>query len=319
MSGANWLQLLVLVGAILVVTRFLGAYLARVLGDGPAPGDRIFGPVERAIYRLTGVDPKREQPWNVYAVSLLAFSAVSVVGLYLLQRVQGSLLLNPTDVVAVPPALAFNTAASFVTNTNWQNYGGESTMSHLTQMAGLTVQNFVSAAVGISVAVALVRGLVRRRSETIGNFWVDLTRSTVRVLLPISVVLALVLVSQGAVQTFSGAAEATTVEGASQVIWRGPVGSQEAIKELGTNGGGPANANSAHPFENPTGVHEPLRDPRAARHPVRAHLRVRPPRRQPAPGLGPVRGHVRPVDRLGGTCDALRDRRQPARGGIGRE
>ena len=152
----------------------------------------------------------------------------------------------------MPPALAFNTAASFVTNTNWQNYGGESTMSHLTQMAGLTVQNFVSAAVGIAVAVALIRGLVRRRSETIGNFWVDLTRTTTRVLLPLSMVLALVLVSQGAVQSLRGPATATTVEGATQTIWRGPVASQEAIKELGTNGGGTANANSAHPFENPT-------------------------------------------------------------------
>jgi potassium-transporting ATPase potassium-binding subunit len=252
MSGANWLQLLGLVAGIFVVTRFLGAYLARVFGEGPAPGDRVFLPLERAIYRVTGVDPKREQPWTAYALSLLTFSAVSVVGLYLLQRVQGSLPLNPTDVVAVPPALAFNTAASFVTNTNWQNYGGESTMSHLTQMAGLTVQNFVSAAVGIAVAVALVRGLVRRRSETIGNFWVDVTRTTTRVLLPLSMVFALFLVSQGAVQSLRGAATATTVEGATQTIWRGPIGSQESIKELGTNGGGPVNANSAHPFENPT-------------------------------------------------------------------
>jgi potassium-transporting ATPase potassium-binding subunit len=252
MSGANWLQLAALVGAVFVTTPLLGAYLARVLGGGPAPGDRVFLPIERAIYRVSGVDPNREQPWNVYALALLAFSFVSVVGLYLLQRLQGSLPLNPTDVVAVPPALAFNTASSFVTNTNWQNYGGESTMSHLTQMAGLTVQNFVSAAVGIAVAVALVRGLVRRRSATIGNFWADLTRTTTRVLLPLATVLALVLVSQGAVQSLRGSAEATTIEGATQSIWRGPVGSQEAIKELGTNGGGPANANSAHPFENPT-------------------------------------------------------------------
>jgi potassium-transporting ATPase potassium-binding subunit len=252
MSGANWLQLAALGGAVFVTTPLLGAYLARVLGGGPAPGDRVFLPIERAIYRVSGVDPNREQPWNVYALALLAFSFVSVVGLYLLQRLQGSLPLNPTDVVAVPPALAFNTASSFVTNTNWQNYGGESTMSHLTQMAGLTVQNFVSAAVGIAVAVALVRGLVRRRSATIGNFWADLTRTTTRVLLPLATVLALVLVSQGAVQSLRGSAEATTIEGATQSIWRGPVGSQEAIKELGTNGGGPANANSAHPFENPT-------------------------------------------------------------------
>ena len=165
---------------------------------------------------------------------------------------QGALLLNPTDVDGVPAALAFNTASSFVTNTNWQNYGGESTMSHLTQMAGLTVQNFVSAAVGIAVAVALVRGLVRRRSSTIGNFWVDLTRITVRVLLPFSTVIALLLASQGVVQSLRGPAEAQTLEGATQSIYRAPVASQEAIKELGTNGGGIANANSAHPFENPT-------------------------------------------------------------------
>jgi potassium-transporting ATPase potassium-binding subunit len=252
LSAANWLQLLALVGGIFLVTRVLGPYLARVLDGGPAAGDRVFLPVEGAIYRVTGVDSKREQPWTGYALSLLAFSAVSVVGLYLLQRLQGSLPLNPTNVVAVPPALAFNTAASFVTNTNWQNYGGESTMSHLTQMAGLTVQNFVSAAVGIAVAVALVRGLVRRRSDTIGNFWADLTRTTTRVLIPLSIVFALILASQGAIQSLRGPATATTVEGATQSIYRGPVASQEAIKELGTNGGGIVNANSAHPFENPT-------------------------------------------------------------------
>jgi K+-transporting ATPase ATPase A chain len=252
MSWENWLQLGSLVGLILVSTRLLGPYLARVLGSGRAPGDRVFLPVERAVYRVAGVDPAREQPWGVYAVSLLAFSVVSVLGLYMLQRLQGLLPLNPTGVDGVPSALAFNTAASFVTNTNWQNYGGESTMSHLTQMAGLTVQNFVSAAVGIAVAVALVRGLTRRRSETIGNFWVDLTRVITRVLLPLAVVIALVLVSQGVVQTLSGSAEATTVEGTAQSIYRAPVASQEAIKELGTNGGGVANANSAHPFENPT-------------------------------------------------------------------
>jgi K+-transporting ATPase ATPase A chain len=253
-SWAGWLQILALVGAVLLTTPLLGAYLGRVLAVGDTPGDRVFLPLERAVYRLARVDPGREQPWTVYALSLLAFSAVSVLGLYLLQRVQGALFLNPTDVGGVPPALAFNTAASFVTNTNWQNYGGESTMSHLTQMAGLAVQNFVSAAVGIAVAVALIRGLTRRRSATIGNFWVDLTRTTTRVLLPFSVVVALVLVSQGVVQSLGGAAEATTVEGATQTLYRGPVASQEAIKELGTNGGGIVNANSAHPFENPTAL-----------------------------------------------------------------
>jgi potassium-transporting ATPase potassium-binding subunit len=252
MSVANWLQLLALVGALLVTTPPLGAYLARVLGGGTAPGDRVFLPLERALYRLAGVDPGREQAWHVYALSLVAFSAVSVVALYLLERLQGVLPLNPTDVGSVPSALAFNTAASFVTNTNWQNYAGESTMSHLTQMAGLTVQNFASAAVGIAVAVALMRGLIRRRSATIGNFWVDLTRVTVRVLLPGAVVLALLLASQGVVQSVRGPAEAQTVEGAVQEIYRAPIASQEAIKELGTNGGGIANANSAHPYENPT-------------------------------------------------------------------
>jgi potassium-transporting ATPase potassium-binding subunit len=253
LSWESWLQLLALVAAVFAITRLLGPYLARVLGGGPALGDGVFMPVERVIYRVTGVDPSREQPWNLYALSLLAFSAVSVLGLFLLQRLQGFLPLNPTHVDSVAPALAFNTAASFVTNTNWQNYGGESTMSHLTQMAGLAVQNFVSAAVGIAVAIALVRGLARRRSETIGNFWVDLTRTTTRILLPLATVIALLLASQGVVQSLRGSAEATTVEGASQAIYRGPVASQEAIKELGTNGGGPMNANSAHPFENSTG------------------------------------------------------------------
>jgi K+-transporting ATPase ATPase A chain len=252
-SFQNWLQLLALVALVAAGTRLLGPYLARVFGGGSASGDRLFLPVERGLYRAARIDPAREQAWTVYALSLLAFSAVSVVGLYLLQRAQGGLPLNPTDVAGVPAALAFNTAASFVTNTNWQNYGGESTMSHLTQMAGLTVQNFVSAAVGIAVVVALIRGITRARAETIGNFWVDLTRTTTRILLPLSLVIALLLASQGVVQTISGSASATTVEGTAQEIYRGPVASQEAIKELGTNGGGPMNANSSHPFENPTG------------------------------------------------------------------
>jgi potassium-transporting ATPase potassium-binding subunit len=254
LSWQNWLQVVALVGLVLVSTPLLGAYIARVFAGGAAPGDRVFLPVERALYRLAGVDPQREQPWAVYALSVLAFSAVSVIGLFLLQRLQGVLPLNPTDVSGVPPALAFNTAVSFVTNTNWQNYGGESTMSHLTQMAGLTVQNFASAAVGMAVAIALVRGITRRRSETIGNFWVDLTRSTTRILLPLALLLALAFAGLGVVQTLSGPAQAHTVVGATQEIFRGPVASQEAIKELGTNGGGPMNANSAHPFENPSGL-----------------------------------------------------------------
>jgi len=253
-SWQAWAQAAALLGLVLVSTPLLGAYIARVFGANAAPGDRVFLPVERVLYRLGGVDPEREQPWNVYALSLLAFSAVSVVGLFLLQRVQGALPLNPTGVEGVSPALAFNTAVSFVTNTNWQNYAGEATMSHFTQMAGLTVQNFVSAAVGIAVAIALVRGITRRRSETIGNFWVDLTRSTTRILLPLALVLAVALAGLGVVQTLHGPADAHTVAGATQAIFRGPVASQEAIKELGTNGGGPLNANSAHPFENPSGL-----------------------------------------------------------------
>lgn len=254
MSWQAWAQAAALLVLVLLSTPLLGAYIARVFGSDSAPADRLFLPVERALYRLSGVDPEREQPWNVYALSLLAFSAVSVVGLFLLQRVQGALPLNPTGVAGVSPALAFNTAASFVTNTNWQNYGAESTMSHLTQMAGLTVQNFVSAAVGLAVAIALVRGITRWRSETIGNFWVDLTRSTTRILLPLALVVAIALAGLGVVQTLSGPADAHTVSGAAQEIFRGPVASEEAIKELGTNGGGPLSANSAHPFENPSGL-----------------------------------------------------------------
>lgn len=254
MRASDWLLVAVLAAVIGVLTPMVGGYLARVFGGVRAPGDRVFAPVERAVYRLVGVDPEQEQRWPVYARSVLAFSVVSVALLYLLQRLQGSLPGNPTGVVAVPPAVAFNTAVSFVTNTNWQSYAGESTMSHLTQMAGLAVQNFASAAVGLAVAIALVRGLVRRRSATIGNFWVDLTRAITRVLLPLAFVAALVLVSQGVVQNFSGGTEATTLGGSAQVIPGGPVASQEAIKELGTNGGGFFNANSAHPFENPDGI-----------------------------------------------------------------
>ncbi len=253
MSSTSWLQLGVLIAILLVTTRVLGAYVAGVFGGGKALGDRIFLPLERVVYRVCGVDPTREQTWPVYAFALIAFSLVSVLGLYLLQRVQGYLPLDPTDAKAVPPALAFNTAASFVTNTNWQNYGGELTMSHLTQMAGLAVQNFLSAAVGLAVAVALIRGFVRRRSATIGNFWVDLTRGTIRVLLPIAIVVAILLASQGVVQNLHGFTHATTVQGVSQSIPGGPVASQEAIKELGENGGGFYNANSAHPFESSNG------------------------------------------------------------------
>ncbi len=262
MTTASWLQLGALVGLLAATCPFLGAYLADVFGGGAAPGDRAFLPVERRIYRLVGVDERKEQRWTVYAFGVLAFSAVSVLMLYLLQRAQGQLPANPKGLGGVSPAVSFNTAISFVTNTNWQSYGGESTMSHLTQMLGLAVQNFVSAAIGLAVAVALIRGLVRRRSGTIGNIWVDLTRGVTRVLLPIAFVFAVVLVSQGVVQNLTGDTSVATLEQAtaaddgttpSYVVPGGPVASQEAIKELGTNGGGFYNANSAHPFENPNG------------------------------------------------------------------
>ncbi len=251
MTAAAWLQLALLLALLGISTPLLGRYMAKVFGGEKAPGDRVFLPLERGIYRLCRVDPDREQRWSVYAVSLLAFSVVSVLFLYTLLRVQGHLPFNPDGQKGVGPALSFNTAVSFLTNTNWQNYAGESTMSHLSQMAGLAVQNFMSAAVGLAVAVALIRGLVRRRSATIGNFWVDLTRSVTRILLPLSIVFTLVLVTQGATQNLHANRTVATVEGASQSIPGGPLASQEAIKELGTNGGGIYNANSAHPFENP--------------------------------------------------------------------
>jgi potassium-transporting ATPase potassium-binding subunit len=254
MAAAGWLQLVALVALVGISTPVLGSYLAKVYGGGRAPGDRIFLPVERAIYRVCRVDPDREQRWTVYAYSLLAFSAVSGIVLYAQLRLQGHLPGNPDGMTGVPPGLSFNTAVSFLTNTNWQNYSGESTMSHLTQMAGLALHNFVSAAAGAAVAMALIRGIVRRRTTTIGNFWVDLVRTTTRVLLPLSFAVALVLVSQGAVQNFHSARTVQTVEGATQSIPGGPVASQEAIKNLGQNGGGPYNANAAHPFENPNPI-----------------------------------------------------------------
>jgi len=229
----------------------LGGYVLRVMEGERVALSRASAPVERLFYRLSGVDPAREQSWFVYTMSMLAFSLVGFLSLYALQRLQNVLPLNPRGFDAVAPDLAFNTSLSFITNTNWQNYSGETTMSHLTQMLGLTVHNFLSAATGLAMAFALTRGFSRATSPTVGNFWVDMTRATLYILLPLAVVVALALVALGAPQTLTGALEATTLEGAKQVISIGPVASQEAIKELGTNGGGFFNANSAHPFENP--------------------------------------------------------------------
>jgi K+-transporting ATPase ATPase A chain len=254
MTAAAWAELLVLIALLAISTPLLGNYMAKVFGGKKAPGDRVFLPIERGIYRLTGVDPDSEQRWQTYALSLLAFSFVSVVVLYAQIRLQGHLPFNPDHQAGVKPTLSFNTAVSFLTNTNWQNYSGESTMSHLTQMAGLAVHNFVSTAAGAAVAVALIRGLVRRRAHTIGNFWVDLVRTTTRVLVPLAFAFALVLVSQGVVQNFHAAKSVTTVSGQTQTLPGGPIASQEAIKEIGENGGGPYNANSSHPFENPNPI-----------------------------------------------------------------
>jgi K+-transporting ATPase ATPase A chain len=248
------LQALSLFAVVLLLARPLGSYIRKVM-----EGERVFlspviRPIERGVYRVMRVDEKVEQGWKAYAVSVILFSFVCILVLYLQQRLQGSLPLSQGGVTVGPvaPDLAYNTSVSFDTNTNWQNYLGEQTMTYLSQMAGLAVRNFVSAATGIAVALALTRGLVRKSSTTIGNFWVDLTRSTLYVLLPIAFVGALVLVSQGVIQTFASSITVHTLGGATQIIPLGPVASQEAIKELGTNGGGFFNANSAHPFENPT-------------------------------------------------------------------
>jgi K+-transporting ATPase ATPase A chain len=244
-TGAGVVFILVMVAALAATHRPLGDYMARVYMSEKHLR------VERGVYRLIGVDPDAEQRWSVYARSVLAFSLVSVLFLYLFQRVQNHLWLA-LGFPAVKPALAWNTSISFATNTNWQAYSGESTMGHLVQMAGLAVQNFASAAVGIAVAIALVRGFARRKTDRLGNFWVDLTRTVVRILLPICVIVTIVLIAGGAIQNLHGNRTVTTLVGGKQSITGGPVASQEAIKELGTNGGGFYNVNSAHPFENPT-------------------------------------------------------------------
>jgi potassium-transporting ATPase potassium-binding subunit len=243
--------IVVLVVLLALAWRYLGAYMVAVY-DGRV---RWLWFVERPVYRLLGTGPDREQTWKRYAGSLVVFSGVSILVTYLLLRVQGSLPLDPQHLGAVPPALSWNTAVSFVTNTNWQNYAGESTMSYFSQMAALTVQQFVSAAVGIAVAIALVRGFARKGSPTIGNFWVDTVRGCLYILFPVAFVAGFVYVGQGAVQTLAGPAHVhDALNGVTQTIALGPVGWMEAVKQLGTNGGGFFNANGAHPFENPTGL-----------------------------------------------------------------
>lgn len=237
---------------VLALTKPLGAYMAAVFEGRGALSKRVFAPVERVVYRVCLVDEKAEMDWKRYAFSMLMFSTISMFAVYVILRAQGNLPLNPQDLPGTTPHLAFNTAASFTSNTNWQSYGGETTMSYFSQMLALTVQNFVSAAVGIAVVLVLIRGFVRKSTSDLGNFWVDMTRCVLWILLPLSIVMAILLVSQGVIQNFDSYKEVTTVEGARQVFAMGPAASQIAIKQLGTNGGGFFNANSAMPFENPT-------------------------------------------------------------------
>jgi len=251
MTFVGWLQIAVVLALVLATAMPFSGYLVSVYAGNDTILSPVLRPVERLFYRLSGVDETREQSWFLYAIALIAFSVAGFVSLYALQRLQNVLPLNPQGFDAVGSDLAFNTSISFITNTNWQNYGGETTMSHLTQMLGLTVHNFLSAATGLAIAFAFVRAFARSSATTVGNFWVDMTRVCLYVLLPISIVIALVFVALGVPQTLAGSVDVTTLEGAKQTISMGPMASQEAIKQLGTNGGGFFNANSAHPFENP--------------------------------------------------------------------
>ncbi|WP_438751003.1 potassium-transporting ATPase subunit KdpA [Pararhizobium sp. O133] len=254
MTLNGWIQILIFCGIVILLVKPLGCYMTRVFSGERTPLSPLLRPVERGLYALSGTSEKEEQHWTNYVFALLLFNLAGFLVLYLLQRFQGDLPYNPAGMTAVGPELSFNTAVSFVTNTNWQNYGGESTMSYLVQMAGLTVQNFASAATGMAIGIALIRGFARASGKSIGNFWVDMTRATLYILLPICIILTLVFVALGVPQTLGNYVTATTIEGAQQVIALGPVASQLAIKMLGTNGGGFFNANSAHPFENPNAI-----------------------------------------------------------------
>ncbi|HET7883939.1 MAG TPA: potassium-transporting ATPase subunit KdpA [Acetobacteraceae bacterium] len=254
MTINGWLQIAIYSVLVILITKPLGGYMTRVFEGERTPLSFALRPIERSIYRLCGASEREEQHWISYAVAMLAFSFAGFVVMYSIQRLQNVLPFNPQSQDAVSPDLAFNTSVSFMTNTNWQSYVPETTMSYLTQMSALTVHNFVSAATGIVLAIALIRGFARRSARSIGNFWVDLTRCVLYILLPISVVVGLAFIALGMPQNLSAYTEATTLEGAKQVIAQGPVASQEVIKMLGTNGGGFMNANSAHPFENPSAL-----------------------------------------------------------------
>src|SRR5262245_35350449 len=251
MTINGWIQIVIYCAIVLALVQPLGAFMTRVFNGERTFLSPILRPVEVGLYRLCGVEETREQDWLAYTIAMLLFHIGGFVLLYALLRLQGFLPFNPQGMSAVPEALSFNTATSFISNTNWQNYGGESTLSYLVQMLGLTHQNFLSAATGIALAVALIRGFARASTRTVGNFWVDLTRTTLYVLLPICVIGTIALAALGVPQNLSAYVEATTLEGAKQVIAQGPVASQMMIKHLGPNGGGFFNANAAHPYENP--------------------------------------------------------------------
>ncbi len=254
MTFQGWILILGFVAILLALTKPVGAWLFTLYEGRRTPLHIVLGPVERGFYALAGIDPNAEQGWRRYALHMLLFNVALMAFTYAVLRLQGVLPGNPQGLAGLSPNLAFNTAISFTTNTNWQSYGGESTMSNLSQMLGLTIHNFLSAATGIALAFALFRGFARRESKAIGNFWADMTRVTLYVLLPISIVYALFLIASGVPQTMAGVVDVQTLEGAKQSLLLGPVASQEAIKMLGTNGGGFFNANSAHPFENPTAL-----------------------------------------------------------------
>ena len=252
MTWQGWAEIALTIGLSVALAWPLGRYLAAVFGEGRTWLDRVLGPVERAVYRAAGIDAARGQTWVGYTAALLAFNGAGFVLLYAILRLQGVMPMDPLHFAGLSPHLAFNTAISFVTNTNWQSYSGESTMSNLSQISGLAVQNFMSAATGVAVVGAIARAFAAHRGEAVGNFWRDLVRITLYVLLPLSFLMAIALLIQGVPQTFAQHVDATTLEGARQTIAMGPIASQEAIKQIGTNGGGFMNANSSHPFENPT-------------------------------------------------------------------
>ena len=302
MTFLGWLTIVLFVGILTVLALPLGRYMAAVYTGERTFLDPLFRTPERLFYRVLRVDPNKGQDWKAYARSVIIFSLAGWLLLYIILRTQtlwNWTGLNPQKFHSAPWNVTFNTTSSFVTNTNWQYYGGETTMSYFSQMAGLTVQNFLSAGVGISVAIALIRGIVSRSGTSIGNFWQDIVRTVLWVLTPISFVIALVLVFQGSIQNFSHYVTLSSLTHLPQTIAQGPVASQEAIKELGTNGGGFFNTNSAHPFENPTGVHEPGRDAGGADHPRRAGVRLRADGGQTPAGLRDLRDDGGDVPRRG--------------------